>query len=180
MASPEHAPEHHPQRSEPLPSNVLPPELVDYLQNQVIACIAHATDTGTVLIMKMPGTDIYSVRGPVPIWIRQELYTRPSAPVIRMVVTIYDQIESPLAVETFFNVADETQRADLAALATQDELAILFFDEALAHQLTKVVAYQGSKTAQILATAERLVSTIPREEFDFDTAKAAVMAATSL
>jgi len=131
--------------------------------------------------MKMPGADIQSVRGRVPIWIHQELYAHPAAPVIRMVVTFFDQPESPLALETFINVGDEAQRANLAALADQDELVMLLYDEALTHQLTKVVPYQNREvTAQILHTAERLLGTVPREHFDFDAAKAAVMARASL
>jgi hypothetical protein len=71
------------------------------------------------------------------------LYDHPLAPVIRIVVTIYDQPGAPLALETFINVADEQQRTDFEALAAQEQLVMLFYDETLSHTLTKVAPYEG-------------------------------------
>jgi hypothetical protein len=177
----EHPSGYRPEGDEPLPPNVLPPDLAAFLKDQEIACLTHATDKGTAFIMKLPGAEIQSVRGRVPIGLRQELYAHPSAPVIRMVFTIFDQPETPLAVETFINVADEQQRADFVALGSQDELILLFYDETVSHQLTKVVPYtDGGTTAQLLDTADRLLRNIPAQQLDFDAAKAAVMATTSM
>ena len=110
----EHA--EHPQReSWPLHPSPLPPDLAEFLRDKLFACLTHPTDRGTVLLVKMPTADIESARGTVPIGLRHELYDRPSAPVIRMVVTIYDQPTHPLAVEAFINVQDPQQCADYAA-----------------------------------------------------------------
>src|SRR5262245_41993527 len=114
-----------------LPPNELPPELAAFLQDQRYACLTHATNQGTVLVLKTPRSEIESVRGTVPIQVRHELHRHPSAPVIRMVVTIYDQPTRPLAFDTFINVADPEQRDDFAALASQTELHLLFYDEQL-------------------------------------------------
>src|SRR4051794_29495860 len=102
----------HPERP-----NRLPAELVAFLRGQQYAALLHATDLGTVLLVKAPGHEIASVRGPVPIGTRHELYNPPASPVIRMVTRIYDQPEQPLAFETFVNDGDPDQRADYQALA---------------------------------------------------------------
>jgi hypothetical protein len=172
---------HHSDSDSPLHPAVLPPELADFLKDQTYACIPQATDLGTAFVMKVSNPDIQSVRGAVPVHLRQELYAHPAAPVIRLVFTIYDQIEHPLALETFINVADEEQRANFAALADQQELILLFYDEALTHQLTKVVPYSTQEDiTHLLGTAAGLLQDIPEEERDSDEAKAAVMQATQL
>jgi hypothetical protein len=76
-----------------------------------------------------------------------------------MVLTIYDQPQTPLALETFINIADEQQRADFAALTQQEELPLLFYDEALSHRLTNVVPIHDKVgTAQfVLQRAEQLL-----------------------
>jgi hypothetical protein len=174
-------PSHHPDSGGPEHPTVLPPELVEFLKARDYACIPQATDLGTAFVMKVPGSDIQSVRGVVPVELRQELYAHPAAPVIRMVFTIYDQPAQPLALETFINITDEEQRADYAALATQEALPLLFFDEAVTHRLTKVVPFRNQEeSAAILGTAERFLGTIPVGERDFDTARATVLRVTQL
>src|SRR5256885_14959634 len=108
----------------------LPPELAEFLLGQQYAALLHATNHGTVLVVKMPRHEIESVRGRVPIEIRHELYAHPTAPVIRMVTRIYDQPDSSVALETYVNVADEDQRSDYGELAPQQELTLLFYGEA--------------------------------------------------
>jgi hypothetical protein len=159
----------------------LPPELAEFLKKQDYVCLTEATDRGTVLLIKVPSTDIASIRGPVPILLRQELYQHAAAPVIRLLVSIFDHPARPLALETFINVADPHQRANYAALITQAELPLLFYNEALMHQLSKVLLFrQQQETAGILAVAERYAGAIPQEGFNFERAKAAVMQATRL
>jgi hypothetical protein len=163
-----------------LPSQ-LPPELAEFLKDRKYACLTHATDKGTVFVVKAPVRDIESVRGRVPIHLRQELYAHVSAPVIRIVLTIYDQPDRPLAIETFINVEDPQQAADFEGLAKQEEAYLLFYDEKLKHRLTKGIKLGEPETlAQILNQAKRLLAGIPEERFNFEEAKAAVMARTKL
>src|SRR5215211_5074862 len=124
---------------EPLEPTPLPPELAVFLRDQNIACLMQGTNQGTVFVIKLPTPDIESARGRVPIQLRHELYAHPNAPVIRTTLHIYDQPEAPLALETFTNIKDENQRSDFAALAQQEAFFLLFYDEQLAHTLTKVV-----------------------------------------
>ena len=166
---------------EPIRPSPLPPELAEFLKDKPLACLTHGTDQGTVLVVKAPAHEIQSLRGRVRIHLRYELYDHPAAPVVRMVTTIYDQPERPLALETFINVEDPQQRDDFAALATQDRLLMLFYDEGLAHRLTKTVPHpRGDLVTQILDQANSLLVAIPRERFNFDAAKRRVMESTSL
>jgi hypothetical protein len=136
MSSPEQLGRHR-----PLYPTALPPELTAFLQESEYVCVSETIAQGTVLVIKIPTADIESVRGPVPILLQQALYSHPAAPVIQMVVHIFDQPASPLALETFFNVAEPAQRDRYAALATQTTLPLLFYDDTITHQLTKVVPY---------------------------------------
>lgn len=159
----------------------LPPELAEFLGNYEYACVSEATNQGTMYVLKAPGVDIESVRGPVPISLRHELYSHPVAPVIRSVLTIYDQVDQPVAFETFVNIDDSQQRTEFGTLATQEELYFLFYDEALAHRLTKVIPHSNPEMiTQIVQEADRIFGDIPIDQYDFDQAKAAVIAATSL
>jgi hypothetical protein len=147
--------------------NALPPELATFLKDQPYACLTHATDHGTALIIKAPRSEIESTRGPVPIQLRHELH---------MVVTIYDQPARPLAFDTFINVADPQQRDDFAALSSQQELPLLFYDEHLRHRLSKRVALRDQvKLRGMLVIAQDLRHAIPEDAYDFDRAKAMVM-----
>src|SRR4051794_37724678 len=87
----------------PLHPTHLPSELADFLRGERFACLTHATDRGTAFLIKAPGSEIERVRGRHSIGFRTELYLLPQAPVIRMVLTIYDQPDSQLALETFVN-----------------------------------------------------------------------------
>ncbi len=113
--------------------------------------------------------------------VSHELRHHPAAPVVRTVIKIYDQPKSPLALETFTNVDDEQQWADFASLADQDTFTLLFYDETLQHRLSKQVPNAaGDQMSRILTYVDRIRAAIPNEQYDFDRAKAAVLASTHL
>lgn len=164
------------QPGEPLHPSPLLPELAEFLQDYEYACVTQATDQGTVFVLKAPARDIASTRGPVPVHITHELYMHEAAPVIRIVLMLVDDPTSPLAFETFVNVADEQQRADYAALITQDTLLLLFYDESLTHRLSKRV--QNSSRTELpimLNKADAEIAIIGQDMVDFEVAKSAVM-----
>jgi hypothetical protein len=161
---------------EPLEPSPLLPELAEYLRGTDIACLMQGTDQGTVFVLKLPTQDIESARGTIPIELRHELYAHPAAPVIRTILVIYDQPEAPFALETFTNIEDEHQRENFAALGQQEAFLLLFYDEQLTHRLTKVVPQSApEETGVVLAYAEQILASIPKERFDFDQAKQEVM-----
>lgn len=155
----------------------LPPDLADFLRDREYACVTQATDQGTTFVIKAPGYEIESVRGRVPIYLSHTLYAHAAAPVIRTLLVIYDEPERPLAVETFINVEDPQQKADFEGLIKQEEAYLLFYDEQLQHRLTKGIPLRGGQImTEILNEANTLLESIPKEQFDFDKAKSAVMA----
>jgi hypothetical protein len=87
----------------------------------------------------------------------QALHDHPAAPVLRTTVTLYDDPADPLVLEAFTNIADPDQQAEFAALAGQASIRLLFYDEALAHRLTKPDTYsQSAAVPWLLEQAARL------------------------
>lgn len=128
------------------------------------------------MIIKAPAREIESVRGTVQIELRHELYQHPTAPVIRIITVIHDQPDSALALESFINVQEEQQRSDYEALANQDRVHLLFFDGQLQHRLTKTVGtFDRDTILRVLDQADAICAAIPRENYDFDRAKAGVL-----
>lgn len=159
----------------------LPAELVEALTGVDYACLTIGIATGTALLIKAPRSEIESARGPVPVQLGHELYAHPVAPVIRLALRIYDQPQSPLAMETFINVADAQQRADYASLAEQGEIGLIFLDETLRQRLSKRISHSGRDVVpQVLAAAEQLLANIPADMFDFERAKQEVIERTQL
>jgi hypothetical protein len=166
---------------EPLQPFELSAELAAFLRGEEIAMVTQASDRGTVYVVEAPADEIRSIPGRVPVKLAHDLYEHPSAPVIRMVVKIYDQPNRPLALETFINVDEPDQWRDFAALAEQDELMLLFYDETLSHRLSKRVRNTaGEHMSRILNWADRVRAAIPDEQYDFNQAKADVMRRTGL
>lgn len=161
---------------EPEHPTPLPAELAIFLRTQECTGLLHGSDQGTAMVIKAPAVEIASVRGRVPVGVRHALYTPPTAPVIQTVVSIYDQPDRPLVLETFTNIAASDQREDFARLADQEQLLLLFYDERLAHRLTKAVPYRDQRMVLlVLSAAERWRRRIPAGGYDFDRAKQAVM-----
>lgn len=181
MTNHEQEPKRIPESDVAFTGSPLPPELANFLKDRPLACVTQATDQGTVFVIKAPAYDILSARGRVPIYLSHSLYAHPTAPVIRTLLVIYDQPDRPLALETFINVEDPQQKADFEALAKQQEAYLLFYDEQLKHRLTKAIRLgEPERITEILSAADRLLASIPKEEFDFDQAKADVMARTKM
>lgn len=168
--------------SNPLHPTVLPAELAEQLKQHDYAALLFGTENlGTVVIAKLPSREIKSVAGPVPMHLSYQLFDHPAAPVIRMVTHLYDQPRTPLALETFINIAEEDQRSDFAKLDSQDELYFLFFDETVTHRLSKHVQHaQQPEVTRILEAAELLRRNIPSSRYDFNRAKLAVLRTTTL
>ncbi len=160
----------------------LPPDLAEFLrQQEPYACLLVGTDQGSAFVAKLPGREIAAVRGRVPMHVQIRLYDHPAAPVIQLVTHIYDQPQQPLALESFINIAEEDQATDFRALGEQERLHYHFYDEQLAHQLTKeILGGPLDEVEPIADAAEFLRGRIPAGRYDFDRAKAAVIRAYPL
>jgi hypothetical protein len=166
---------------EPQPAVALPSELAAFLATEELACLIHNSDQGALYVLKAPASELASLRGTFLIGLTHELHQHPQAPVIRSVLTFYDHPNQPLRFDTFLNIDDPDQRACFASLAARDELTLLFYDEHLAHRLSKRVP-NGDPDAmrRLLALADQVHTMIPSDRYDFAAAKAAVLHATSL
>jgi hypothetical protein len=167
----------------PVTLRALMPDLARFLGSHEYACVTQTTDAGAAYVCKVRDWDIDSLRGEIPIWVRYQLYEHPSAPVIRTVVRLYDRPRTPLCLESFINIADDVQRAEFASLAAQERLLFLFYDEQVALRLKKSVRHsegQRQGASELLQAASDYLATMSNAQFDFDKAKAAVMAATDI
>jgi hypothetical protein len=181
MPIPEYPREAVPLRDGPPPPVPLPPELADFLRGQDLVALWHASDAGTLLVLKAREPELESLGGTFPVELDHQLWRHPAAPVVRSLITFHDQPDSPLRLETFTNVGDPDQREAFAALGGQEEIHVLGYDEHLRHRLTKGVTHGAAEfIPTIVAEADRLLATIPPERRDFDRAKAAVMEVTKL
>lgn len=159
----------------------LPPELATFLVTEELACLTLTSDQGALYVLKAPALEIASLRGSFPIGLTHELHRHPAAPVIRSVFALYDQPDRPLRVETFLNIDDPDQRTCFASLAGQDALTLLCYDESLTHRLSKQLRNTDPVgMRRLLALADQQHALIPHDRYDFESAKAAVLRATSL
>jgi hypothetical protein len=157
--------------------NELPAELKEFLSTREYACLLHGSNRGSLFLLKAPASDLATLQGPIPVRISHELYSKPTAPVIRSLLRWYDRPDSQLLFEAFTNVADPQQRADYRHLAKQSTLMVLGHDELLRLAVQKRVPnHQQREITQIADLADKLRATIPDDEYDFDLAKARVMA----
>jgi hypothetical protein len=158
-------------------SYALPPQLQEFLRTQEYACLLHGSNRGTLFLLKAPAHELTTLNGPTPVRVSHELYSKPTAPVIRTLLRWYDRPDSTIAFEAFTNVADPEQREDYRHLARQSTLTVLGYDELLRVAVQKMVAnHQQREIAQIADLADKLRGLIPEDEYDFDLAKARVMA----
>jgi hypothetical protein len=172
-------------RSLPQSGNDLPADLPALLESERLACLLIGTKRGSGFAIKAPRDEIEGLRGPMPVLFRQELDRHPASPVIRLLLRLYDRPHghppSSLAFESFVNVDDEGQRTDYGALAHQDLIDLAFYDEAFRRRLTKQITnFVRADIPSILSIALRLRARISDDHFDFDLAKADVLARTSL
>jgi hypothetical protein len=90
----------------------------------------------------------------------------PTAPLIRLQLTILDRPSNPYRFESFLNVAAEHQARVLAQLAGQERLYLAFYGDDLNHRFTKVVnhdrqqwQYLDELVAEALSTGTGFRST---------------------
>jgi hypothetical protein len=161
--------------------NELPPELKEFLRTQEYACLLHGSNRGTLFLLKAPAPDLATLQGPTPVRISHELYSKPTASVIRSLLRWYDRPDSQILFEAFTNVADPQQREDYRKLAKQSTLTVLGYDELLRLAVQKRVAnHQQREITQIADLADKLRGLIPDDEYNFDLAKARVIAQNPL
>jgi hypothetical protein len=113
-----------------------------------------------------------------PVSYQWQLVKMPTAPLIRLELTILDRPGNPYRFESFLNVAEENQARILAQLAGQDRLYLAFYDDDLSHRFTKIVDHdrqQWQYLDELVDEALEHWQQIPPDQRDFDRAKADFM-----
>ena len=156
---------------------VLPEEVQSVFKAFGYGCLAVESDMGVVHVCHAADSDI-ACFADQPVISQWQLIKMPTAPLIRLEVTILDQPGNPYRFESFLNLADEEQANILAALANQDRLYLSFYGDDLKYRTTKTLpqdAQQWQLLDELILEAENHWALIPQERRDFDRAKADFM-----
>lgn len=136
-------------------------------------CFAAETSEGIVFLAAAGDADVEGFANK-PVLSQWQLIEMPTAPLIRLHLTILDRPENPYRFETFFNISNPESCRILSEQLGQEALVLAFLGDDLEHRFSKVLPFpQEERQAvhQLVGQAiEHLVS-IPKEERDFDLAK---------
>jgi hypothetical protein len=155
----------------------LPEEIRRVFEDFGYGCLAAETNIGVVHVCHAADGDIEGFANK-PVSYQWQLVKMPTAPLIRLQVTILDHPSNPYRFESFLNVADEDQARVLAQLAGQDRLYLALYGDDLSHRFTKIINHdrqQWQYLDELVAEALEHWQQIPREQRDFDRAKAEFM-----
>ena len=155
----------------------LPPELREVFERTGYGCLAIEANIGIVHVCHAADSDIEDFADK-PVWSQWQLILMPTAPLIRLEMTIYDDPVSPYRFESFLNSAAEDQAQVLTDLANQEELHLAFYSDDLRYRYTKIIPHdegQWQQLDQLVEKADAHWRAIPPEQRDFDLAKAAFM-----
>ena len=102
----------------------------------------------------------------------------PTAPLVRLEVTILDHLRNLYRFESFLNVAQEDQARILTRLANQDQLYLAFYGDGFDYRFTKVISHdrqQWQFLDELVMEAMDYWSRIPPNDRNFEQAKAEFM-----
>ena len=156
------------------PPAELPVEIREVFERFGYGCLAAETNIGVVHVCHAADKDIDGFADK-PVLYQWQLIKMPSAPLIRLELTIPDDPFYPYRFESFLNLAQEDQAWVLAQLANQDRLYLAFYGDDLTHRFTHVVDHdeqQWQYLDELVAEATAYWEQIPPERRDFDRAKA--------
>lgn len=159
---------------------ILSPDLRAFLYAQpgdVALFLSSADDNLTSLVVKTNTNTIQTLRGEVPIHYQWALWDTPWARVLRMEMRIYDRPQAPYALETFMNVEDPEQLADLRRLTVQTHLQIHFFDRRCRYKFSKRLAQDAETRWSLVQAMDMALVTLKglNGGWDFNRAKTEVV-----
>ncbi len=157
--------------------NELSPEIRQAFEKTGYGCLAAETNVGIVHVCHAPDSDIQGFIGK-PVLYQWQLIKMPSAPLIRLEMTIVDNPLNPFKFESFLNVANEDQAKVLTKMADQDKLHLAFYGDDLNYRFTKVVNHdeqQWQLLDELVIQAHDYLTQIPADQQNFDRAKAEFM-----
>jgi hypothetical protein len=113
-----------------------------------------------------------------PVLSQWQLIKMPTAPLIRLTLTIQDQPAHPYRFESFLNVTEPDQENILSQLANQDRLYLAFYGDDLQYRYTKIIPHskhQWQFLDEMVMKAQKYWEGLPEGERDYDQAKADFM-----
>ena len=155
----------------------LPREIQGVFERFGHGCLTAETNIGVVHICHASDADIEGFAGK-PVLYQWQLIEMPTAPLIRLEMTILDDPQKPYRFESFLNVEEEDQARILAQLANQDRLYLAFHGDDLTHRFTKIIEHdrqQWQYLDELATEAKRYLDQLPLELRDFERAKAEFM-----
>ncbi len=161
--------------SEMMPPFELPPELREVFERTGPGCIPSETNIGVVHVCHASDQDIDGFANQ-PAAYQWQLALMPTAPLLRLEVTIFDQPQNPYRFESFLNTGQEADTRIAEQLVSQEELYFAFHGEDFTHRFTKVMDHseiQREQLQRLVDQADDHWAEIPEERRDFDLAKAA-------
>jgi hypothetical protein len=164
-------------RSEFAAMDELPKEIRQVFEGFGYGCLVAETNIGVVHVCHAGDSDIEGFANK-PVSYQWQLVKMPTAPLIRLELTILDRPSNPYRFESFLNVAEKDQAKVLAQLAGQDQLYLAFYGDDLSHRCTKIINHdwqQWQYLDELVAEALEHWHQIPPQQRDFDRAKAEFM-----
>lgn len=125
-------------------------------------------------VTQAPDDDIESFSG-APVVCDWELIEMPSAPLIRFRALIIDDLLAPFGLEHFLNIDEPDQARCLQLLAGQNFLSFDFFGEDYEYVGSTYLDHDEdmrSGLEGLIARAQAYWNSLPKQEQDFDRAKA--------
>jgi len=138
------------------PPHDLPSELGAVFERTGYGSAAVETKAGIVHACYAADADIDSF-GDSPIVSSWQLIKMPTAPLMRLEMTIFDHPSTPYHFESFLNVADPVQLHILAQLASQGKLRLAFYGDGLRYRYSKTIPHTEQQWQQIDELAEEAV-----------------------
>jgi hypothetical protein len=157
--------------------NELPPEILNLFRGFGYGCLTVETDIGVVHVCHASDRDVAGFQDK-PVLSQWQLIKMPTAPLIRLTLTIQDQPRNPYRFESFLNVAEANQENVLAQLANQDRLHLAFYGDDLQYRYTKIIPHsiqQWQFLDEMVMKAKKYWDSLPEGERDYEQAKADFM-----
>lgn len=152
----------------------LPWEFQQAFDRTGYGCLATEVEETVRFVTHASDEDIQGFSG-APVLCDWELIEMPSAPLIRFRALILDDLLAPFGLENFLNIDDPGQARCLQLLAGQDFLSFDFFGEDYEYVGSTYLDHDEDTRGGLeglVARAEAYWSSLPKQEQDFDRAKA--------
>ncbi|MEW6406932.1 MAG: hypothetical protein AB1649_34575, partial [Chloroflexota bacterium] len=136
-------------------------------------CVPTETNLGIVHVCHTSDQDIAGFAHK-PVSYQWQLALMPTAPLLRLSLTILDRPHNPYRFESFLNVDQEHDIGIVDRLVSQKSLYLAFYGQDLNHRFTKIIDHDEEQRQGLRRLAERAIdhwAKLPDHQRNFDRAK---------